>query len=407
MLPALDWTPATKDGKRKRRKVEAPLRPAEGVFRLFTAAKPMRFPDGTTISLSDSDLGDSQQQDEWNGQAQPPSPAIDGPAVESEWNEEAQPPSPAMDGPAPELVSERSIVPLGQAEDLAGSEGAWLRRGATVRYGLGGGVGVFHGGSGAASPSASGAAAKALVAGPVEDLMDRFAFEGAAFPPGPAGLTVCENAKAARVARERDAMFGSQLPAPSQPQILGSQMASQLAQEPEDFSAMPLAEQERIRRKWGRFADGATDTKAARMQLLVAAILHPKATEASVLKGLEGLRAWAARASGGSAELTAERLAGASGEELVEHLEGVHWHKTKAARVVAAATVVLYKHGGLVPSDRVSLLRLPGIGNKLAELLVFVFRATESQEPEPLGLSAAGGEDARGEDCHDTLVLLD
>eukprot|EP00401_Gymnodinium_catenatum_P075275 CAMPEP_0117457258 /NCGR_PEP_ID=MMETSP0784-20121206/301_1 /TAXON_ID=39447 /ORGANISM="" /LENGTH=568 /DNA_ID=CAMNT_0005250697 /DNA_START=3 /DNA_END=1710 /DNA_ORIENTATION=+ len=164
----------------------------------------------------------------------------------------------------------------------------------------------------------------------------------------------------------------------------------------EDFVAMSEAERARVLAKWRGFAAEAENDADAPFHVLVAAILHAKATEASVHKGLRGLRAWSHNndwfdhgTDGEGARcqrpgVTAERLAHATPEGLEDHLLGVHWHKAKAKRLVSVATAIVERWGGHVPLDRASLLQLPGVGPKLAGILEFVFTGASAVASEGL-----------------------
>jgi endonuclease III len=149
----------------------------------------------------------------------------------------------------------------------------------------------------------------------------------------------------------------------------------------EDFDAMPEELKKQIATKWSNFVqDGATG-EIAKLQLLAAAILHAKANEISVRNGIHNLCVWAKSVEDGDQYsrglLTAEMLAQATAAELESQLEGIHWHKTKASRLIAASKELLRLYGGNVPTDKASLLRLPGIGTKLSNVLSFVLGALD------------------------------
>lgn len=249
------------------------------------------------------------------------------------------------------------------------------------------------------------------------DFFERFAFD-ARPGPGPSALPSLLVPANARVAR---ALASARLPATP----LASGAPSRRPKEAEvceDFEALSASERLKIRAKWWGFADKAASVEQARLQMVVAAILHAKATEATVQSCMQKLRSWAQvsvpaattrrddtvaaaqlrRASSASSALandaaaeaqrgllmggrsgsgsralaagglTAERLAAAEAKEVAQQLDGVHWHKVKATRLVAAARAVLALYGGRVPTETTQLLRLPGVGPKLAGVLAFV-----------------------------------
>lgn len=47
-----------------------------------------------------------------------------------------------------------------------------------------------------------------------------------------------------------------------------------------------------------------------------------------------------------------------------------NYHPTKAARIVEVSGILIEKHGGVVPADMESLLALPGVGRKTANLVL-------------------------------------
>lgn len=138
----------------------------------------------------------------------------------------------------------------------------------------------------------------------------------------------------------------------------------------EDFAALSEADRDRVLEKWRGLAGPAASVGAWRLQMLVAAIMHPKASEAAVRGGMARLRSWA-----GAGGLCAEALASTDPSTLEGLLEGVHWHRTKAQRIAGAAAVVAQRHGGYVPACREELLALPGVGPRLANVLAWVLDA--------------------------------
>jgi len=168
-------------------------------------------------------------------------------------------------------------------------------------------------------------------------------------------------------------------------------------------STMPAEDRLRILEKWQDLAGPAPHPEALRFQLLVAAILHPKASEAAVRGCMLRLHDWAGNDAGSTHDraaacgLTPARLASAAVEEVECKLEGLHWHRTKAARIVAAAKAIdaASREGHGVPRRREQLLTVPGVGPKLAELLEFVSGELTADETEhcdaDLPHCAAGG----------------
>lgn len=66
------------------------------------------------------------------------------------------------------------------------------------------------------------------------------------------------------------------------------------------------------------------------------------------------------------------------GEEgLIQYVKSIGLYKTKAKNVIAAAKILVEKHGGIVPNDQAALEALPGVGRKTAN----VVRNIEFGEP--------------------------
>ncbi len=97
--------------------------------------------------------------------------------------------------------------------------------------------------------------------------------------------------------------------------------------------------------------------------LLVAVALSAQATDVGVNK--------ATRRLFGEVSTPAEMLAlGEAG--LKEHVKTIGLFNTKAKNVIAAAQILVDKHGGKVPEDRAALEELPGVGRKTANVVLNV-----------------------------------
>ncbi len=54
---------------------------------------------------------------------------------------------------------------------------------------------------------------------------------------------------------------------------------------------------------------------------------------------------------------------------LIEHIKTIGLYKGKAKNVIAAAKLLVEKHGGKVPNDQAALEELPGVGRKTANVV--------------------------------------
>lgn len=55
---------------------------------------------------------------------------------------------------------------------------------------------------------------------------------------------------------------------------------------------------------------------------------------------------------------------------LIQHIRTIGLYRTKAQNVIAAARMLVEKHGGEVPRDRAALEELPGVGRKTANVVL-------------------------------------
>ena len=96
-------------------------------------------------------------------------------------------------------------------------------------------------------------------------------------------------------------------------------------------------------------------------QLLVAVVLSAQATDAGVNK--------ATRALFREVKTPAQMVA--LGEEgLKEHIKTIGLFNAKAKNVIALSEQLVAEHGGEVPADRETLVTLPGVGRKTANVVM-------------------------------------
>jgi len=95
--------------------------------------------------------------------------------------------------------------------------------------------------------------------------------------------------------------------------------------------------------------------------LLAAVALSAQATDVSVNKATARLFA--------AADTPAEMLA-LSEEGIVPYIASIGLFRTKARNLVAAAKILVERHGGEVPLEREALQALPGVGRKTASVVL-------------------------------------
>lgn len=98
-------------------------------------------------------------------------------------------------------------------------------------------------------------------------------------------------------------------------------------------------------------------------QLLVAVVLSAQCTDAKVNQVTPGLLA---------ALPSPAAMAGASPDDVEQHIRSLGLFRNKARNLVAAARILVAEHGGQVPCDRAALQALPGVGRKSASVVLAV-----------------------------------
>lgn len=97
--------------------------------------------------------------------------------------------------------------------------------------------------------------------------------------------------------------------------------------------------------------------------LIVAVALSAQATDKGVNKATAALF---------KTVRTPEAMLALGEEGLIEHIKTIGLYRGKAKNVMAAAKILVEKHGGKVPKDREALEELPGVGRKTANVVLNV-----------------------------------
>lgn len=95
--------------------------------------------------------------------------------------------------------------------------------------------------------------------------------------------------------------------------------------------------------------------------LVVAVALSAQATDVSVNKATARLFRVAD---------TPQQMLELGEEGLIPYIASIGLYRTKAKNVIAAARILMEKHGGEVPLDREDLMALPGVGRKTASVVL-------------------------------------
>ena len=96
-------------------------------------------------------------------------------------------------------------------------------------------------------------------------------------------------------------------------------------------------------------------------ELLVAVVLSAQATDRSVNIATRSLFA---------AADTPEKMLALGEEGLAEHIKSIGLFRSKARHLIQTCRLLIECHGSVVPSDRVSLEALPGVGRKTANVVL-------------------------------------
>lgn len=94
--------------------------------------------------------------------------------------------------------------------------------------------------------------------------------------------------------------------------------------------------------------------------LLVAVALSAQATDVGVNKATKKLF---------QIVETPQDMLDLGEEALIEHIKTIGLYRGKAKNVLAAARILVEKHGGIVPNDQDALEELPGVGRKTANVV--------------------------------------
>jgi len=96
------------------------------------------------------------------------------------------------------------------------------------------------------------------------------------------------------------------------------------------------------------------------LQLLVATVLSAQCTDAMVNRATPALFA---------RYRTAADYANASQEEMEQDIRTINFYRNKAKSLIGLGRALVEKHGGEVPTDMESLVALPGVGRKTADVV--------------------------------------
>jgi endonuclease III len=145
----------------------------------------------------------------------------------------------------------------------------------------------------------------------------------------------------------------------------GNFMKRRRQSEPADKSARIVAILEILRKEQTTTMLGEMARSFTPFQLLISAILSARTTDEVTYPLAEELfRHYP----------TAEKLAAAESGDVERLIRRIGFYKHKARYIIAASRQLLSEHDGMVPAEMEALLRLPGVGRKVAGcVLVYAF----------------------------------
>lgn len=129
---------------------------------------------------------------------------------------------------------------------------------------------------------------------------------------------------------------------------------------------LSTAEKARIEELFHRFQSLSDDPRTelnydSPYTLVVAVALSAQATDVSVNKATDRLFQVAD---------TPQRMLELGEEGLIPYIASIGLFRTKAKNVIAAARIIMDRHGGEVPLNRDDLMALPGVGRKTASVVL-------------------------------------
>lgn len=95
--------------------------------------------------------------------------------------------------------------------------------------------------------------------------------------------------------------------------------------------------------------------------LLVAVVLSAQATDKGVNRATKDLF---------NIANTPHEMAALGLERITDHIKSINLYKTKARHVFALSNLLIERHGGAVPDNRMDLEALPGVGRKTANVVL-------------------------------------
>ena len=95
--------------------------------------------------------------------------------------------------------------------------------------------------------------------------------------------------------------------------------------------------------------------------LLVAVVLSAQATDKGVNRATENLFKWAD---------TASKMAALGESQIREEIKSIGLYRNKAKNVLALSEILRDQFDGVVPRDRETLMSLPGVGRKTANVVM-------------------------------------
>jgi endonuclease III len=150
------------------------------------------------------------------------------------------------------------------------------------------------------------------------------------------------------------------MPSPSKPP------ATKPAKRKSPAKRITAAERERVETIFGRFAALTPDPRPELdyvnpYTFVVAVALSAQATDKSVNKATEPLFAVVD---------TPQKMLDLGPERLEAYIRTIGLYRMKARNVMAAARILVERHGGEVPLERDALQALPGVGRKTASVVL-------------------------------------
>eukprot|EP00466_Bigelowiella_natans_P007017 jgi/Bigna1/86451/estExt_fgenesh1_pg.C_100278 len=266
------------------------------------------------------------------------------------------------------LKDDREPPPLERAEEDEISSSPLRRKGSLERNSDGGGGGS----SSSSGCNEEGSANNASSRMPVDekklpprentlslDFFDSFRFGGASSSKGPGETTILSSRPSLQL--KRSSASGSKVSSSSSTSSSSEKNRNKKLMTASEIKAHEI-------KKWAPLRDLSLPYESIKFQLLIGAIMSKQTQFTIVCKAIRTMKENSCLCKDGKS-LDAATFSVFDEVELRRMIRFVHYNKQKAKHIIQTAKMIMSTFRGQVPTIRDQLMRLPGIGPMLANLV--------------------------------------